>query len=293
MGNCYLCDGNDNISFTCNGCGGTYCSDHRLPEAHDCDMLYPINRIAPSSRLREAGNFVFGVVLLPFALLYWLFVGCYRHRNTALLLVLVAAVGAAAVMGVPGGSSPDATPTDEQVAGVNGGGSTDNETENTTGSLDADRIEALVHDRINEVRRNHSKEVLKYDPVIATIAERYSAQMGTQDFFAHRSPTGRTFVDRYKSAGFNCRVYIGGDRYKAGGENLMKMYAFANVETGDGDVVYYDTNREVARGVVRGWMNSTSHRENLLYQYWNEEGIGVYLEPHSDKTTVIVTQNFC
>lgn len=36
MGRCLLCDGDDQLSHTCNYCGGSFCSEHRLPESHNC-----------------------------------------------------------------------------------------------------------------------------------------------------------------------------------------------------------------------------------------------------------------
>lgn len=38
MSECEVC-GEKAIAFTCNYCGGSYCSDHRLPENHDCEGL--------------------------------------------------------------------------------------------------------------------------------------------------------------------------------------------------------------------------------------------------------------
>lgn len=39
MGDCDRCDGDESMAYTCNECGGTFCSDHRLPEAHRCETL--------------------------------------------------------------------------------------------------------------------------------------------------------------------------------------------------------------------------------------------------------------
>lgn len=39
MGYCEACDGDNGLSFTCNECGGTFCSEHRLPESHQCEPL--------------------------------------------------------------------------------------------------------------------------------------------------------------------------------------------------------------------------------------------------------------
>src|SRR5450759_2880503 len=33
---CDLCGKEDELPFTCNYCGGTFCPEHRLPEAHAC-----------------------------------------------------------------------------------------------------------------------------------------------------------------------------------------------------------------------------------------------------------------
>ncbi len=33
---CDLCGVDENLPFTCNYCGGTFCADHRLPESHAC-----------------------------------------------------------------------------------------------------------------------------------------------------------------------------------------------------------------------------------------------------------------
>ncbi len=33
---CQFCGKEESLPFVCNYCGGTYCSDHRLPEAHQC-----------------------------------------------------------------------------------------------------------------------------------------------------------------------------------------------------------------------------------------------------------------
>lgn len=41
MADCDLedCEGDALLSYTCNECGGSYCTDHRLPEEHDCAEL--------------------------------------------------------------------------------------------------------------------------------------------------------------------------------------------------------------------------------------------------------------
>ena len=36
---CKICSVEDNIQYQCNYCGSVFCSDHRLPEKHDCPAL--------------------------------------------------------------------------------------------------------------------------------------------------------------------------------------------------------------------------------------------------------------
>ena len=39
MSECDVCSKQENMPYQCGHCGGTYCADHRLPEAHDCPGL--------------------------------------------------------------------------------------------------------------------------------------------------------------------------------------------------------------------------------------------------------------
>lgn len=40
MAKCEVCGSELSLPFTCSYCGGTFCSYHRLPEAHNCKMLH-------------------------------------------------------------------------------------------------------------------------------------------------------------------------------------------------------------------------------------------------------------
>ncbi|WP_276271337.1 rhomboid family intramembrane serine protease [Haloarcula litorea] len=39
MSDCDVCGKSENMPYQCGHCGGTFCSEHRLPEAHDCPGL--------------------------------------------------------------------------------------------------------------------------------------------------------------------------------------------------------------------------------------------------------------
>lgn len=47
MGKCSRCDGDDNLPFTCTYCGNVHCSDHRLPEKHECSGSESIQPRSP------------------------------------------------------------------------------------------------------------------------------------------------------------------------------------------------------------------------------------------------------
>ncbi|WP_162224342.1 CAP domain-containing protein [Halorussus amylolyticus] len=155
--------------------------------------------------------------------------------------------------------------------------------------LDRDRIEDLVHEHVNERRSDHGLGAVDFDTDLREIARSHSEDMAENDYFSHESPDGETRSDRYDEFGYDCRAYIDESRYYTGGENIAYTYYDANVATDDG-TVRYTTADELAEGVVRGWMNSEGHRENILTEAWNNEGIGVYV---TSEGKVYATQNFC
>jgi uncharacterized protein YkwD len=238
-------------------------------------------------------------------------------RRTVVVGVLVATVVAAAALGlgiVPldGGPGPIVVPDGVDTAadttpGAPTGGpgvtpgvgdSPASPTGDTPGTatddtVDTAIVEAAIHERVNEIRRDRNRSTLAYDGDLAEIAAYYSRRMADEDFFAHTAPDGQTLLDRYDRFGYECRVDTGGQRYVTGGENLAYTYAYVPVRT-EGGVVSYDGNEtRIAHGIVEGWMNSPGHRENLLRPYWNREGIGVVLDAEDGRTRVVATQNFC
>lgn len=55
MGECVLCDGDDNLPNRCKFCKQVFCGEHRLPESHDCPGLDLAERqTKPMQRLQDA-----------------------------------------------------------------------------------------------------------------------------------------------------------------------------------------------------------------------------------------------
>ena len=149
--------------------------------------------------------------------------------------------------------------------------------------LNSEDIEQLVHEKVNEERESRGLSVLSFDAELTEIARHHSEDMAQSDYFAHTSPDGEDMEDRYDMYNYNCRADINGNQYATGGENIFKQ-SYSGITF---------TNEELATETVEGWMNSPRHRENMLKEYWNNEGIGVYIEEDGSRTTVYVTQNFC
>lgn len=302
MGDCDVCSGDDKLSFTCNECGGTYCSDHRLPEAHNCSgtqkpeftqLSVPTQTLDLQDEQQGWIGTLLTVLFSPVIILVMVLGWVNRHRILSLVVVLAAAVGGLAATGQLESVTDDASSTIEDAAHA-GGSAIDGVGNSFSQNLSADRVETLVHERINEIRANRSLRTLDHDSQLREIASKYSKRMATEGFYSHTDPRGNNFEDRYAAAGYNCRVQISDNRYATGAENIMQTYAFANVETEDG-IEEYDSEKELANAIVEAWMESSGHRKNILQSYWRNEGIGVYIveNPDGEGKLVYATQNFC
>ena len=139
-------------------------------------------------------------------------------------------------------------------------------------------IEQHFHELINETRVEHGLEELELDEELAVVARYYSQQMGTHGFFAHVSPvTGRDPTERGRLFDYNC-TKVSGLMVRSGiGENLyMKRGPERPPE-------------EEAQRAHDGLMSSEGHRENILREVYDVEGIGVY----ENDDGLWLTQNFC
>jgi uncharacterized YkwD family protein len=123
-----------------------------------------------------------------------------------------------------------------------GGASTTPSTGSTTELSKAD----LVLKYINEARAANGLPALTKDWKLADIALRKSNEMVEKNYFLHTSPTYGTPFDMMKNFGIT---------YKTAGENLA----------GNSDM----------KSAVDSWMNSESHRKNILSNSYNYIGIGV------------------
>jgi len=143
------------------------------------------------------------------------------------------------------------------------------------------KLERQIHAEIQSYR------TLSWDAELARIARYHSWDMAQRDYYAHESPKGKDPGDRYRRFGYNCD--------SGSSENIVKMYAFTDVEGPEGDTVYYDSADTLAAGVVDEWLHSDAHRENIMMPQWSRHGVGAWWVKNDEYggVTVYVTQNFC
>jgi len=134
-------------------------------------------------------------------------------------------------------------------------------------------IEAEIREDVNEERVAHGLEPLDQSDELAAIADNHSKDMIERDYYAHDSPDGQTFQDRYEA----------NDVYCAGGENLNKLTVPS----------ISDDKSDIANRTVDSWMGSEGHRYNILREDYDRQGIGVEIVEEGNSVTFYVTQNFC
>jgi uncharacterized protein YkwD len=163
----------------------------------------------------------------------------------------------------------------------------------SAGQLDIDvaRLEMRIHDLINQERKNAGLPTLAWSQPLQRIARDYSQDMATRNFFSHVDPEGRTFVQRYRRAGFKCAVRKSFFSISLGGENIAyNTISGAIVHRKGQAMTSWEAEEQFAAAVVRQWMTSASHRRNILTRYFRQEGIGVAMGKNGK---VLITQNFC
>lgn len=158
--------------------------------------------------------------------------------------------------------------------------------------FDSQKIEYLVHQLTNQERKNYGLSQLVFDSEITQIARGHSQDMASREYFAHETPEGFTPSDRAEQVGYVCQKIVGLQMYSGLAENIFQGYLFNSYYTLNNVITSYDwsSEEEIAKTTVEGWMNSHGHRENILTEIFDREGIGVEISPDNK---VYVTQNFC
>lgn len=116
----------------------------------------------------------------------------------------------------------------------------------------------------NEQRQKNNLPPLSINPTLSLAAQKKAENMFQENYWSHYSPDGKTPWDFILGAGY---------KYEYAGENLAKNFLFSN-------------------GVVDAWMNSTTHRDNLLKKEYTEVGYAIMNGILNGEQTTLVVQEF-
>lgn len=129
------------------------------------------------------------------------------------------------------------------------------------------QIESLEQQCLDEVNRHREMRGLgrlEMSEELLGVARYYSRRMAEEKFFSHTDPEGRTVRQRVSDAGITWRVL---------GENLAYSNGYSN---------------PVAAS-MNGWMDSDSHRRNILDPSYRKTAVGAWI---SADGTVYFTEIF-
>src|SRR5699024_852542 len=141
------------------------------------------------------------------------------------------------------------------------GDKNESETPSTPNVSESNQIEQEVLRLINIERSKAGLPAFTSSSQLVQVAREKSKDMAVNNYFSHTSPTYGSAFDMLSS--FNIS-------YKTAGENIAQGY-------------------QNAESVVKGWMNSQGHRDNILNSSFNTIGIGTYTDGNG---TIYWTQIF-
>lgn len=125
--------------------------------------------------------------------------------------------------------------------------------------------EMKIFDSVNRVRIRQGLKELRWNYELAKLARDYSGKMAHGGFFEHFDPDGATVVERAKDARIKGWSKIGENLFVC--EPTSKLNFFA----------------------IKGWMESPTHKDNILDSSWTDSGIGITQSRNGD---IYVTQVF-
>ena len=161
----------------------------------------------------------------------------------------------------------------------------------STAAINVGELESLIHQLVNEERRRNGLESLGYDDKLTAIARNHSADMADSDYFSHENLAVEGPTERGIRQGYECRKDYGTSYTYGIAENIHQNWLYSSITyVGLTSIKNWSTSEKIAVETVNGWMNSPGHRDNILNNTYELEGIGVAIATN-DK--VYVTQNFC
>lgn len=125
-------------------------------------------------------------------------------------------------------------------------------------------IASVLVDLANDDREDRGLGTLTVNPALVSAAQAKANDMAEKSYFAHTSPDGTTSWQWFKDAGY--------------------VYAYA----GENLAVDFSDSEDVSRA----WMNSPTHRANVLGENFTEIGIATAVGTYKGHTATFVVQMF-
>ncbi|MDD5340553.1 MAG: CAP domain-containing protein [Candidatus ainarchaeum sp.] len=153
---------------------------------------------------------------------------------------------------------------------------------------DIPSFEQSIHDMINQQREENGLPALALDARLSNIARSHSEDMAKKGYFDHVTPEGVDPTGRGEAVGYICSKTT---TYGIA-ENIFKTYTYGTTWYTNGVETSRDylTPDQLTEQIVIGWMDSPGHRQNILTETYDAEGIGAYATRDG---TVYVTEDFC
>lgn len=116
----------------------------------------------------------------------------------------------------------------------------------------------------NSQRQKYNLPILNYNDKLSQAAQKKAEDMFKNNYWAHYGPSGIAPWDFIMDSGY---------QYEYAGENLAKNFLFS-------------------QGVVDAWMDSPTHRANVLRKEYSDVGFAIVNGVLNDEETTLVVQMF-
>lgn len=116
----------------------------------------------------------------------------------------------------------------------------------------------------NKERIKQGLKPLKINKILEKVATNKANDLMKGQYFSHTSPNGKTFIKWFKDAQYN---------YLYAGENLAMDFV-------------------TSEGITKAWMQSKSHRANILSPYYTEIAVATKSGIWNGRLTTIIAQVF-
>lgn len=125
-------------------------------------------------------------------------------------------------------------------------------------------IASVLVDLANDDREALALPTLAANPLLTAAAQAKANDMAAKDYFSHTTPEGYDSWHWFREAGYD---------YQFAGENLAVNF----VDSGD---------------VQKAWMNSPTHRDNIVNPKYTEIGIATAVGMYQGREAVFAVQMF-